>query len=147
MNPHDSSKDRRIARSDFVEEELSRRIVGCFFDVYNELGPGLFESLYSRALEIAVRAEGLHVEREYPIAVRFRGQQIGFQRVDMLVERRIIIENKSTEFVTEAARHQLRCYLKAMRLDLGLLLHFGPRPNFYRELGGWPRSRPGGNAG
>lgn len=137
MNPHPSGERPRLRT--FVEAELSRTIVGCFYDVYNELGPGLFESLYSRALEIALRERGLRVEREYPIAVRFRGQQIGYQRVDILVEGKVVIENKATESVSEAARHQLRCYLKAMKLDLGILLHFGPKPNFYRELAGWPR--------
>ena len=144
MNPHQSVDRKRRA---LVEEDLSRIIIGCCYDVYNELGPGLFESLYARALEMLLRERGVQVEREYPIAVRFRGQQIGYQRVDMLVEGRIVFENKSTELVTEAARHRLRCYLKAMRLDLGILLHFGPKPAFFRELGGWPRSRPGKDAG
>jgi GxxExxY protein len=71
--------------------------------------------------------------------VSFRGQQIGFHRIDMLVEQRVIVELKSTERLAESARRQLRSYVTAAGLDLGMLLHFGPMPKFYRELG---RLRP-----
>ena len=118
-----------------VERQLSHDIIGCFFDVYNELGFGFVELLYSRALEITMHQKGLRVERECPIIVRFRGQQIGFHRIDMLVERRVIVEIKSTERLAEVARRQLRNYVKALGLGLGILLHFGPAPHFYRELG------------
>jgi GxxExxY protein len=91
--------------------------------------------LYARALEITMQQRGLRVEREYPIVVTFRGQQIGFHRIDMLVERRVIVEIKSTERLAEVARRQLRTYVKAAKVELGILLHFGPAPHFYRELG------------
>jgi GxxExxY protein len=118
-----------------VEKDLSRVIVGCFFDVHNELGYGFVESIYARALDITLRGRGLQVDREYPIAVSFRGQQIGFHRVDMLVQQRVIVELKSTERLAESARRQLRSYVTALGLDLGILLHFGPVPKFHRELG------------
>jgi GxxExxY protein len=118
-----------------VDRHLSHVIVGCFYEVYNELGQGLLESLYARALEIAMRERGLCVDREYPLAVTFRGQQIGFFRVDMLVERRVIVELKSSERIPESAHRQLRSYLNCLGLKLGILLHFGSRPRFYRELG------------
>ncbi len=64
----------------------------------------------------------------------FRTQQIGFHRVDMLVERRVIVDLKSTERLAESARRQLRSYVTALGLKLGILLHFGPSPHFHREL-------------
>lgn len=115
--------------------QLRHDIVGCFFDVYNELGYGFVELLYSRALEITMQQKGLRVEREYPVIVTFREQQIGFHRVDMLVERRVIVEIKSTERLAESAHRQLRNYVKALGVELGILLHFGPTPHFYRQLG------------
>lgn len=118
-----------------VEKQLSHTIVGCFYDVYNELGYGFVESLYARALEMAMRERGLCVDREYPLAVTFRGQQIGFHRVDILVERRVIVELKSTERIPDSAHRQLRSYVNALDVKLGILLHFGPRARFYRELG------------
>jgi GxxExxY protein len=136
MNSNGSRESQGSSHPVIIEKELSHAIVGCFFEVYNELGYGFVESLYARALEIAMRGRGLQVDREYPVIVTFRGQQIGFHRIDMLVERRVIIELKSTERLAESARRQLRSYVTALRLDLGILLHFGPVPRFHRELGG-----------
>jgi GxxExxY protein len=118
-----------------VERETSHEIVGGFLEVYNEMGFGLSEPLYSRALEITLRAKGLTVDREYPCKVFFRGQQVGFYRVDMLVEKRIVVELKATERLPDSAKQQLRCYVNVLGLPLGILLHFEPKPRFYRELG------------
>lgn len=118
-----------------VEKKLSHSIIGGFLEVYNEMGFGLSESIYSRALEITLRGRGLRVDREYPCRVMFRGQQIGFQRVDMLVEERIAVEVKATERLADSAKEQLRCYVNILGLPLGILLHFGPKPRFYRQLG------------
>jgi GxxExxY protein len=135
MESNDSERGEGSSDDGIVEKQLSHTIVGCFYEVYNELGYGFLESLYARALEIALRERGLRVDREYPLVVTFRGHQIGFHRVDMLVERRVIVEVKSTERVPESAHRQLRSYVNAVHLKLGILLHFGPRPRFYRELG------------
>ena len=120
--------------SRWVEQELSYAIIGCFFQVYNTLGFGYLESVYSRALEVALRLKGLKVEREVPITVVFEGVEVGQHRMDMIVEDKIIIENKSTEKLTEIPRRQLRNYLTATNRELGLLLHFGPQANYYRGL-------------
>lgn len=117
-----------------LEKALSHRIVAAFFDVYNALKPGLPERLYSRAMEIALRDMGVLVEREDPFAVDFRGERIGFFRVDMLVERRVIVEVKATERLDASAFVQLRTYLAASGLDLGILLHFGPSAEFHRQV-------------
>ena len=118
-----------------VEKQMSHVIVGCFYDTYNELGFGLNEVLYSRGLEILLAARGLRVEREYPVSVHFRGQQIGFHRLDMFIERKVVVELKSTDVLPEHSRRQLRTYVNLAKVDLGILLHFGPKPRFYRELG------------
>ncbi len=134
MNTNDSDRTQNSSTRVIIEKDLSRVIVGCFFDVYNELGYGFIELLYARALELTLQQRGLRVDREYPIAVSFRGRQIGFHRIDMLVEQRVIVEIKSTERLAERCRRQLRNYVKALGVDLGILLHFGPAPKFYREL-------------
>lgn len=117
-----------------IEKELSHQIVGAFFLVHRELRYGLPERLYARALEMVLRGAGLLVEREYPFAVTFREEQIGFFRVDMLIERRIIVEVKATEFLDKSAFVQLRTYLAASGLDLSILLHFGPEAEFHRQV-------------
>ena len=89
--------------SRFVEPELSYAIQGAFLDTYYALKHGLTEKLYSRALEIALGERGLKVDREYPIEIFFHGHQIGFHRLDRLVEGRVIVEIKATETLSKAA--------------------------------------------
>jgi|SRR5436190_21293560 len=122
-------------RQDFVEGDLSREIVGAFYEVYNALGPGFVERVYSRALEIALAERGLHVEREFPVGVFFHGQQVGVHRLDMFVERRVIVENKATPRLADANLRQLLSYVTAAKVELGILLHFGPHAIFRRVLG------------
>jgi GxxExxY protein len=147
MDPNGPNEPRRSSRDCLIERGLSHAIVGSFFAVYNELGYGFVELLYARALEIALRQRGLRIDREFPIMVTFRGEQIGFHRIDMLVERRVIVELKSTVRLPESARRQLRSYVTATGLDLGILLHFGPVPKFYRELGGRQATRGKSDSG
>jgi GxxExxY protein len=118
----------------WVEEEVSYTIIGCFFWVYNTLGYGFLESIYARALEVALRLKGLKVEREVPVTVFFEGVEVGRHRMDMIVEDRIILEIKSTEKLTEVPKRQLKNYLSATDNELGLVLHFGPQANYYRIL-------------
>lgn len=148
------------SRLHLVEEALTHEIIGGFFETYNELGFGFRESIYKRGLEIVLRRRGLLVEREFPVEVYFQGIQIGFHRVDMLVEGRVIVEAKATHNLAYADKLQLMNYLAAMNLEVGLLLHFGPTARFVRVLGprklivarsnpanpGNPRSPPNGSS-
>src|SRR5688500_17821314 len=79
-----------------VEEQLTRRILRVFYDVYNELGPGFLESVYCNALEMAFAEAGLAAVREAPLPVRFRGAVVGEFRADFVVMSRVIIEVKAT---------------------------------------------------
>lgn len=115
---------------DLLEQERTRTIIGAFYAVYSGLGFGFLESIYARALQQVLSERGMHVDREYPAPVFFRGQRLGIHRVDMLVDRRIIVEIKSAEFLAPTAKRQLRNYLTALNLDVGLVLHFGPKPEF-----------------
>jgi len=122
-----------------VERELSYEIQGAFYDTFNAMGPGLPEILYARALEIALRERGLTVEREYPVEVYFHGQLIGTYRLDMLVNRRVVVEIKAGQKLPEIALPQLRNYIAISKLELGILLHFGSKAAFYRELRGFTK--------
>ena len=118
------------APPDRVEPDRTRAIIGGFYAVYSELGFGFLESIYARALQQVLTERGMHVDREFPAPVFFRGQRLGVHRVDMLVDRRIIVEIKSAEFLAPTAKRQLRNYLTALNLNVGLILHFGPKPEF-----------------
>lgn len=118
-----------------IEKELSFRIVGAFYEAYNELnGFGHSEVTYSNALAISLQDKGLKVEREYAVEVYFRAKQVGHHRLDMLVESRVILEIKATERLADHAKHQVVHYLAATGLQLGILLHFGPKAEFHRIL-------------
>ena len=131
---NDANHDSKIRRH-LVDAELSYAIVGCFLRVHNKLGFGFLESVYARAMVRALQTRGLFVQREVPVVVTFDGVEVGHHRLDMLVERRVILELKSTEKISDAPKRQLRSYLAAADLELGLLLHFGPSAQYYRVLG------------
>jgi GxxExxY protein len=120
--------------TEIVEADLSYRIGGGFYRVYNTVGYGFVEPVYTRALVVALQRSGLKVEREVPITIQFEGVDVGQYRADLLVERRIIIEVKSTELVAPATHRQVRNYLAAFGLRLGLILHFGPTAKIHRIL-------------
>ena len=120
-----------MAKAYLVEEALTREVIGAFFEVYNTLGYGFFEHVYVLALEMELRARGLKVEREVWVPVYYKTVRIGYQRTDMLVESRLVIEAKSTEKLPESASRKLFNYLHATKHEIGLLLHFGPKAKFY----------------
>jgi GxxExxY protein len=83
-------------------EDLTRVIIGCFFEVYNELGRGFLELIYKRALAIALEDRGLQVEREYGLTAHFRGHVVGEFRPDLVVNQLIIIELKAVRCLEPA---------------------------------------------
>jgi GxxExxY protein len=116
-----------------IGEELTRGAIGAFYEVYNALGHGFLEAVYANALEISLRERGFVVEREAATAVGFHGQAVGAYRIDLLVNDRLIVEVKAARHLDASAEKQLLNYLRSTRLELGLLMHFGPRP-FFRRL-------------
>ncbi|HLG15529.1 MAG TPA: GxxExxY protein [Blastocatellia bacterium] len=113
-------------------EELTRKIIGVFYEVYNELGPGFLESVYEGAMEIALAEAGLRVERQVPVPVWFRGRQVGDFKADLLIEGLVIIELKAVRAFDPSHEAQLLNYLRATEIEVGLLLNFGPKPEFKR---------------
>jgi GxxExxY protein len=118
-----------------VEGETSGKIIGAFYHVYNTLGFGFLESIYARSLEVALRKRGLAVAREVPFHVFFEDVCVGVHRIDMLVEHRVVVEIKASHVLNDVHQRQLLNYITALNLELGMLLHFGPKANFYRVLG------------
>jgi GxxExxY protein len=112
----------------------TQKIIGVFFDVYNELGCGFLEAVYVEALALALRQEGLTVEREMPLSVSFRGRVIGRFRADLVVNGSVLVEAKAFAALQRVHEAQILNYLRATVLEVGLLLNFGPRPQFRRLL-------------
>jgi GxxExxY protein len=117
-----------------IEGELTKSIIGAFYDVYNQLDYGFLESIYVEALARELLKRGHVVEREVAVRVYFKGEVVGLQRIDMLVDRKVVVENKSTHDVARSAHRQLLSYLRGTNLRVGMLLHFGPKPEFFRII-------------
>jgi GxxExxY protein len=115
-----------------LHRDLTKRIVGAFYDVYNELGYGFLESVYEGSMEIALRHAGLVVQRQVPVMVKFRGEQAGVFKADMLVEGKVLVELKAAKALEPAHEAQTLNYLKATEIEVALLFNFGPRPEFKR---------------
>lgn len=109
-------------------DDLSNRVIGCALEVHRQLGPGLLESVYQRCLAHELARAGIGVEVERPIGIRYKEIEIecGF-RIDMLIERALIVELKAVEVVLPIHEAQLLTYLRLSGLKTGLLMNFNSR--------------------
>jgi GxxExxY protein len=108
-------------------QELTRKIIACAYTVYNKLGFGFLESVYQRAMVIELGRMDLKAEEEKPLKVYYDEHIIGDFSADILVEDEVIVELKSVQQLAIGHELQLVNYLNAVKLDVGLLLNFGPR--------------------
>jgi GxxExxY protein len=106
-------------------EDLSGKIIGAAIEVHRELGPGFLESIYEEALKVDLDEHGLRYECQKEVEVRYLGVVVGIHRLDLVVEGKIIIELKAISDLADIHFAQLRSYLKATGLKVGLLLNFG----------------------
>lgn len=120
-------------------ENLTEKIIGVFYAVYNELGHGFLESVYEEAMVIALSELGLRVEQHVPVPVWFRGHKIGTFYSDLLVENIVIVELKAVRSIDPSHEAQLIHYLRATEIEIGLLLNFGVRPEIKRRIFDNPR--------
>ena len=105
-------------------EELVTRMIGCLIAVHRTLGPGLLESIYSRAIGLELTAEGIPFEREVQIPVNYREQLLCVQRLDIVVASQIVLEVKSVERLNPVHLAQILNYLRISKLNVGFLVNF-----------------------
>ena len=98
--------------------ELTDKIIGIFYDVYNELGYGFLESVYEESLLIALRDAGLAADRQVPVPVWFRNHKVGDFRADLLVESTVLLELKSTRVLERGHDAQLLHYFKSTNSEV-----------------------------
>jgi GxxExxY protein len=115
-----------------IERATTNEVIGAFYDVYNTLGFGFLEFVYSLALERELVRRGCSVEREVPISLHYKGELLTAYRLDMLVDRKVVVEIKSTQVLPSSTQRQTLNYLRATDLEVALILHFGPKPEFIR---------------
>ena len=122
----------KIMNEELKYRALTDKIIGTFYDVYNELGAGFLESVYENSLVIALRENSFEVKQQISIPVWFRGQSVGDFVADLLVENKVILELKAVRTIDESHRAQLLNYLRATKIEVGLLLNFGQSAEFRR---------------
>lgn len=123
-----------MGRIALIEGPLSHSAIGAFYEVYNTLGFGFLEHVYVMALERELIARRHRVAREVRVRICYKGEELTSQRLDMIVDDKLVIEMKAGYDLHKAAPRQLYNYLRATRLELGLLFHFGPEPAFFRVI-------------
>ena len=112
-----------------MEDAISKVIIGAAIEVHRTLGgPGLLESVYEEALAWEVAAHGLSVQRQVSLPITYKGHELGTPlRVDLLVERKVIIEVKATVSYNSIYETQTLTYLRLLNLRLGIVINFGEK--------------------
>ncbi len=114
--------------------DITEKIIGAFYKVYNDLGYGFSEKVYENALTIELNHLGLIAEHQYPISVYYGGQIVGEYFADILVNKLVILELKAVRELLNEHEAQLLNYLKATPMEVGLILNFGPTAVYKRKV-------------
>jgi GxxExxY protein len=115
-------------------KELTSKIIGCFYTVYNQLGYGFLEKVYGNALKLELEEIGHKVERQKKILVSYKNRVVGEYYADLIVDDQVILELKAAESLCEEHELQLVNYLKATDIEIGYVLNFGKKPGFSRKI-------------
>ncbi len=116
----------------YKHAETTEKVIGVFYEVYNELGFGFLESLYEEAMSVVLKAKGIEFQRQVRVPVWFRGQRIGFYDADLVVGGVVLVELKACKVLDPSHEAQLLHYLRSTDIEIGLLLNFGPKPQVRR---------------
>ena len=108
-----------------MSDALTEKIINAAIEVHTVLGPGLLESIYEEALCHGLGLRGIFHEQQVPVDVHYKQKTIQGQRLDLLIEREVVVEIKSLQRLPEVATAQVLSYLKATGLKRALLINFG----------------------
>ncbi len=117
-----------------LHEQITEKIIGSFYKVYNTLGYGFLEKVYENAMAIELEKVGLKVSQQKNIKVFYELEEVGDYYADLFVENLVIVELKAAKSICEEHEAQLTNYLKATTIEVGLLLNFGKEPEFKRKI-------------
>lgn len=109
----------------FLYKDLSYKVIGCFYEVYNELGPAHKEQIYQEALKIAFSEKKIEYKENKRVKIIFKGREIGIYEPDFIIEDKIIIEIKSVLNMPKVFEKQLYYYLRGTNYKVGYLVNFG----------------------
>lgn len=117
-----------------LEEELSEKVIGAFYDAYNQLGYGFLEKVYENAMIVNLKKMKINGRQQVPIDVYFKENNIGSYFADLIVENKIIVELKAAKCLCKEHEAQLLNYLRATKIEVGFLFNFGIKPDFRRKI-------------
>ena len=106
-------------------KDITKKVIGCAYKVYNKMGFGFLKSVYEKCLLIELRRAGLKIECQKALSVSYAGETVGVFSADIVVEAKVIVELKSVEKLAKAHEIQLVNYLVATGVPVGLLINFG----------------------
>ena len=115
-------------------KELTEKIIGIFYKVYNNLGYGFLENVYENAMVLDFKKENIPAVSQYAIKVLYEDEIVGKYFADILVDGKVIVEIKAARNLALENEAQLLNYLKATDKEVGLLLNFGPKPELKRKI-------------
>jgi GxxExxY protein len=118
----------------YKHQEITKKIIGCAMKVHRTLGNGFQEVIYQRALEIEMKKQGLSFEREKEQTIFYDGADIGTRRVDFLVEGEVLVELKAIIQLEDVHLAQVKNYLEAFCLEVGLLINFGSKSLQFKRI-------------
>lgn len=121
--------------SRLVHEHLTGRVLAAFFGVHRELGYGFSDAIYLRALFLELVSRGVQVEQDVPFAVFYKGRKMGSFSAELLVEGKVLLMVRAGPELPDHERAQLLNCMRCSQAEVGMLLHFGPKPEFRRFLG------------
>lgn len=124
-----------MTKSKLLYPQLSYRLQGCFFKVYNTLGFGHKEVVYQRALKEEMKNQSIPCEKEASLPIKYEDKKIAAYRPDFVIDEKIILEVKALEFMPKKFETQLVYYLKGTSYKLGYLVNFGaPKLQIIRRI-------------
>jgi len=115
-------------------DELTYKVIGFAMTVHNELGPGLNEEMYRKAMLILINEESVRYEREYQVNLLFRNKPVGLLKLDLVIEQKLIVELKAVSALAAIHEQQTLTYLSASGLEVALLINFGAARLEYKRL-------------
>lgn len=118
----------------FPHQELTKSIIGIYYNVYNELGFGFLEKVYHKSLLIELKRNGYKIDTEKKVNVYYKNEIVGEYIPDIIINDSVIVELKCVEYLTDIHENQLLNYLKATDCEVGLILNFGKDPQFIRKI-------------
>jgi GxxExxY protein len=110
--------------NDYLDKELTAQIIKMAINIHRTLGPGFVEKIYQRAMYLDLKRSPLKFEREKKINVQYKGVNLGYEKIDFIIENKVIVELKAVSEIQDVHKAKIISYLKASGCKIGLIINF-----------------------